>query len=580
MNGNSFQNKQQFQRISYCLNIPRYGTVLRNGITEAFESRAISFITHRIGQGLDRQNWPSKGKMKLIGMYVYKVLVGNEHDPPGEAPNVPEPAQVAIDEVIMQASLGSTPISHDHLLASIDEYTQVLFGMLQKRGRDSNSSAIQDSLEITDQVDHGWFSSWLQAMPAYLNLPRRRRNRLMRSILLIMNDEEAEVHIGYQTSEALKQDLIALIHTTRRQLECSWLFLGGDPMIDLLNDVGVPIDYNHSDILRALTKIKNRFRVLYEHLNFSKVRLDNCARNIDLYSGMDQDPEAKLSFTNVIRTDGHTLKFIFAKRKTQGPPLPDLTLVDFIGEDMNDKQVIGVDPGMGQLFTAVDDRFEVARMSNSEWYAKAGFMQRRHQQQTRKQEAGISDLEVSLPTRKAASPNSWTAYCQAIFNDFDTLTSFYADQWTNDRFLAYIRRQRLESEAVCPLFQERTLQQVEALDTLSARMIKLWNAKHCTMCQHHWKQDHAAALNIRQLGLCELSAQPRPSVFYFNQESDTPSPTVVEPHEPMTVYTPSLIAADTLGPMDVDTPGLIDVVFPDPAGYVEEESMVIDHWDE
>ncbi|KAG0165899.1 hypothetical protein DFQ28_008163 [Apophysomyces sp. BC1034] len=113
---------------------------------------------------------------------------------------------------------------------------------------------------------------------------------------------------------------------------------------------------------------------------------------------------------------------------------------------------------------------------------------------------------------------------------------------------------------------------MEVLDTFSARMIKLWSAKHCTMCQHHWKRDHAAALNIRQLGLCELSAQPRPSVFCFNQESDTPNPTVVEAHEPMAVDTPSSMTVDTFGPMDV--------VFPDPAGDTEEESMVIDHWDE
>ncbi|KAG0188211.1 hypothetical protein DFQ28_005221 [Apophysomyces sp. BC1034] len=132
-----------------------------------FESRAISFITHQIRQVPDRQNWPSKGRMKRIGIRCNT----NEHDPPGEALNVPKPVQVAIDEVIMQTFLGPTPINHDHLLANVGEYTQVLFGMLQEMKSNSSSSAIQDSPEITDQVDHGWLSIQLQAMPAYLNLP-------------------------------------------------------------------------------------------------------------------------------------------------------------------------------------------------------------------------------------------------------------------------------------------------------------------------------------------------------------------------------------------------------------------------
>ncbi|KAG0168193.1 hypothetical protein DFQ30_005095 [Apophysomyces sp. BC1015] len=141
-------------------------------------SRAISFITHQIRQVPDRQNWPSKGRMKRIGILTYFGLTPdlrrcntNEHDPPGEALNVPKPVQVAIDEVIMQTFLGPTPINHDHLLANVGEYTQVLFGMLQEMKSNSSSSAIQDSPEITDQVDHGWLSIQLQAMPAYLNLP-------------------------------------------------------------------------------------------------------------------------------------------------------------------------------------------------------------------------------------------------------------------------------------------------------------------------------------------------------------------------------------------------------------------------
>ncbi|KAG0162350.1 hypothetical protein DFQ30_002255, partial [Apophysomyces sp. BC1015] len=102
-----------------------------NAITETFESRCLRFIAHRIRQLLDHEDWPSKGKIKQIAMYVYKVLADNPDDPPGSPPSVTDEALIAMDEVLMNTSLGPTPINHQTLAEKIDIYTSILWDMLE-----------------------------------------------------------------------------------------------------------------------------------------------------------------------------------------------------------------------------------------------------------------------------------------------------------------------------------------------------------------------------------------------------------------------------------------------------------------
>ncbi|KAG0161751.1 hypothetical protein DFQ30_005846, partial [Apophysomyces sp. BC1015] len=90
----------------------------------------------------------------------------------------------------------------------------------------------------------------------------------------------------------------------------------------------------------------------------------------------------------------------------------------------------------------------VTQFANAEWYAKSGHIKRRWNQQIRKTDAGVTTVESSLPTHKTARPTNWLAYCQALFNNFETLTSFYSNQWTNERFLSFIGCQKMENEVV------------------------------------------------------------------------------------------------------------------------------------
>ncbi|KAG0177618.1 hypothetical protein DFQ28_004190, partial [Apophysomyces sp. BC1034] len=127
-----------------------------NAITETFESRCLRFITHRIRQLLDHEDWPPKGKIKQIATYVYKVLADNPDDPPRFPPSVTDEALIAMDEILMNTSLGPTPINHQTLAEKIDVYTSILWDMLEEMETNNDrSAAIVDLQEVQDKVDIG-----------------------------------------------------------------------------------------------------------------------------------------------------------------------------------------------------------------------------------------------------------------------------------------------------------------------------------------------------------------------------------------------------------------------------------------
>jgi hypothetical protein len=157
----------------------------------------------------------------------------------------------------------------------------------------------------------------------------------------------------------------------------------------------------------------------------------------------------------MIRTDGHTVEFIYGVRKSSSKGLPDLTMSDIsdlsdlptdLQKDLDHFNVFGVDPGHRHLVTGVNAQGLRRRFSNNEWYSKSGISQRRYEQQVKKKDAGIDRLESTLPTKKTASPDEWILYCQAIFTNMSRLNSFYGTDFTNDRFLNYVGRQKMEGE--------------------------------------------------------------------------------------------------------------------------------------
>jgi hypothetical protein len=158
----------------------------------------------------------------------------------------------------------------------------------------------------------------------------------------------------------------------------------------------------------------------------------------------------------MIRTDGHTIEFLFATRKSEFDALPNLTMPDLSDEKFNQFHVYGIDPGHRHLLTAVDVERQdnepanqnCVRFSNNEWYAKVGILKRRYLQQQQKDYHGISAIESDLPSRKTSNPESFAYCCQDWFDNLNTLTSFYGSSFTKDRFLAYNGQQKMANEVV------------------------------------------------------------------------------------------------------------------------------------
>ncbi|KAG0169586.1 hypothetical protein DFQ30_003501 [Apophysomyces sp. BC1015] len=106
----------------------------------------------------------------------------------------------------------------------------------------------------------------------------------------------------------------------------------------------------------------------------------------------------KYAFTNLVRTDGHAIEVIFAKKAPEQPPIP-------VSHDGRlHRRRLGQSSCVTQLFIAEDEQFRVTQFTNAEWCAKSGHRKRQWNQQIRKADAGITALECSLPTHKTARP--------------------------------------------------------------------------------------------------------------------------------------------------------------------------------
>lgn len=80
-------------------------------------------------------------------------------------------------------------------------------------------------------------------------------------------------------------------------------------------------------------------------------------------------------FTNIVRTDGHAIDFVFARPQSE-ESLPDLDMRDFDKYDLDNKfNFWAVDPGEKSVFTAADgegtDSHQFRHMSKAESYILA-----------------------------------------------------------------------------------------------------------------------------------------------------------------------------------------------------------------
>ncbi|ORX54443.1 hypothetical protein DM01DRAFT_1286669 [Hesseltinella vesiculosa] len=163
-------------------------------------------------------------------------------------------------------------------------------------------------------------------------------------------------------------------------------------------------------------------------------------------------------------TDGFATSFTFKKPK--GPaPAPFFTAEDLALADLQECRIWGVDPGVNEVFVAVDgscpDIFgsqgaaantqashEIRKMSSSEYYHKAGFNRTNERIRVATEAAGIDKITSAIPSPATMNPDKLASYMKAVMASKKDLTTFYGNLLPKLRFLNYRGRQKTDDEMV------------------------------------------------------------------------------------------------------------------------------------
>ena len=140
-----------------------------------------------------------------------------------------------------------------------------------------------------------------------------------------------------------------------------------------------------------------------------------------------------ISFANKFQTDGVGTSFLFARKTDEDEDAIRETQLGFsdftVQEVENSFEVVGVDPGRSQVFTASygcgNDSHQVRRCSSKEYYAMTGSPRRNAKLQKEKVRNGISEIESECPTCKTANEVQFHLYLDWLNIHYDRLVKFY-----------------------------------------------------------------------------------------------------------------------------------------------------------
>ncbi|ORX60267.1 hypothetical protein DM01DRAFT_1156593 [Hesseltinella vesiculosa] len=168
-------------------------------------------------------------------------------------------------------------------------------------------------------------------------------------------------------------------------------------------------------------------------------------------------------FEDSIMSDGHSVSVTFKKLKPIDQEEP-LSLEDINADDLADCRVWGVDPGVGQIFVAVDGSdpsvydvegamasdppHEIRRYSSKEYFHNAGFHRTNQRIRDLKSQHGIDTLESTIPSPCTMDLSKLDLYTKAVLERAQLLKDFYAEHLPPLRFLNYRGRQKTDGELV------------------------------------------------------------------------------------------------------------------------------------
>jgi hypothetical protein len=111
--------------------------------------------------------------------------------------------------------LGTQPINFKTPKESPHVYAKIMWSFLNE----TEIARIQPGEgQITDMCDMGWLKNALSENEMLTSILLRKRQRVLKSTLKLINDPTLEVRVRYQIDPTLIQQLKDIIHVTRRQL--------------------------------------------------------------------------------------------------------------------------------------------------------------------------------------------------------------------------------------------------------------------------------------------------------------------------------------------------------------------------
>ncbi|ORX49419.1 hypothetical protein DM01DRAFT_1376270 [Hesseltinella vesiculosa] len=161
-------------------------------------------------------------------------------------------------------------------------------------------------------------------------------------------------------------------------------------------------------------------------------------------------------------SDGHSVSVTFKKLKPIDQEEP-LSLEDINADDLADCRVWGVDPGVGQIFVAVDGSdpsvYDVEgamaseppqeiRRYSKEYFHNAGFHRTNQRIRDLKSQHGIDTLESTIPSPCTMDLSKLDLYTKAVLERAQLLKDFYAEHLPPLRFLNHKGRQKTDGELV------------------------------------------------------------------------------------------------------------------------------------
>ncbi|CAO3639455.1 unnamed protein product [Cunninghamella blakesleeana] len=344
-------------------------TILKNNIVEHFEDRRLKFIKFLIKE---KDKEMVADDVHSISVYIYSLISGTEkQDWPEKITKTIEMENI-VQDIIEKHRFGPKPLNTKSISSKPHVYIKTLYNILKYyEGYNELERAVAEGVQ--SEATLKWAKYTITHMP---NQKIKGKVRKKASIQLADFCNKSDLEIKF-TSTKLKVDakeyLKGIAIETRKQIEKSKLFLGGDLSIDpsecfqphyflvsefqklfsLLSEYGfiqkhVQLNYttlksllsycdllpesSKKDSFKGVNKFINNARLFFEIFNFKKVKLQQCLRSWEQFF----EPNIHHStfvFSNILYSDGHSISFLIEK-KGYPTKLPDLD-----GNDLQDHRL-------------------------------------------------------------------------------------------------------------------------------------------------------------------------------------------------------------------------------------------------